>query len=292
MTMGNPTAPPTVHSPWPGLLRGTAASAICLVALLAMMVDLNLSPQALASGSSKLGRFMASMVPPSDGGDSIRILKSLAETFAMAVAGTALAIVAAVPLGLIGAKTVVSNGLLHFVFRRCLDIFRGVPALVWALIFISAFGLGPFAGVIALAFADIPNLAKLFAETLENCDRGPVEGARASGVSKILEIRFGLAPQVAPVMASQCLYYSRATSGTPRFWGSSAPGHWVRTGRADPDIRLRSGRLYRPALYGLRRSPRLCFATAPRTIGLSLPQIPYLSPRSCLVRHDGVTAAS
>ena len=125
----------------------------------------------------------------------------------MAVAGTALAIVAALPLGLLGAKTVVSNGLLHFLFRRCLDIFRGVPALVWALIFISAFGLGPFAGVVALAFADIPNLAKLFAETLENCDRGPVEGARASGVSKILEIRFGLVPQVAPVLASQCLYY-------------------------------------------------------------------------------------
>jgi phosphonate transport system permease protein len=201
------TAPPAVHSPWPGLIRGTFATAACLAALAAMMIDLKMAPETLLSGSSKLGRFIASMVPPSDGGDSLRILRSLAETFAMAVAGTALAIVAALPLGLLGAKTVVSNGLLHFLFRRCLDIFRGVPALVWALIFISAFGLGPFAGVVALAFADIPNLAKLFAETLENCDRGPVEGARASGVSKILEIRFGLVPQVAPVLASQCLFY-------------------------------------------------------------------------------------
>lgn len=207
MSPGNPTAQLAVHSPWPGLFRGALVTVVSLIALIAMMVDLNLSPEALASGSSKLWRFLGAMVPPSDGGDSIRILKSLAETFAMAVTGTALAIVAAVPLGLIGAKTVVSNELLHFIFRRCLDIFRGVPALVWALIFISAFGLGPFAGVIALTFADIPNLAKLFAETLENCDRGPVEGARASGVSKILEIRFGLAPQVAPVMASQCLYF-------------------------------------------------------------------------------------
>jgi len=196
-----------VHSPWPGLLRGMVVTTVCLVALVAMMIDVKLAPEILLTGFSKLGRFVASMVPPSDGGDSPRILRSLAETFAMAVAGTVLAIVAALPLGLLGAKTIISNGLLHFLFRRCLDVFRGVPALVWALIFISAFGLGPFAGVVALAFADIPNLAKLFAETLENCDRGPVEGARASGVSKFLEIRFGLVPQVAPVMASQCLYY-------------------------------------------------------------------------------------
>jgi phosphonate transport system permease protein len=194
-------------SPWPGLIgRGAVALAGC-VALWAMMADLKLEPEALFAGLSKLGRFLSAMVPPSDGGDSLRILRSLAETFAMAVAGTVLAVVAAVPLGLLGAKTIVHNSVAHFLFRRCLDIFRGVPALVWALIFISAFGLGPFAGVIALAFADIPNLAKLFAESLENCDPGPSEGARAAGVSKLMEIRFGLAPQVAPVMASQCLYF-------------------------------------------------------------------------------------
>jgi len=199
--------PPVAYSPWPGLIRGILAATAGVAVLVAMMIDLKMAPETLLSGTSKLGRFLSSMVPPSDGDDSPRVLRSLAETFAMAVSGTVLAIVAAVPLGLLGAKTVVRNGALHFIFRRCLDIFRGVPALVWALIFISAFGLGPFAGVVALACADIPNLAKLFAETLENCDRGPVEGTRASGVAKFLEIRFGLAPQVAPVMASQCLYY-------------------------------------------------------------------------------------
>lgn len=194
-------------SPWPGLIGRGILLLAGVVALWAMMADLKLAPDALFAGLSKLGRFLSAMVPPSDGGDSLRILRSLAETFAMAVAGTALAVVAAVPLGLLGAKTVVRNSIAHFLFRRCLDIFRGVPALVWALIFVSAFGLGPFAGVIALAVADVPNLAKLFAESLENCDPGPAEGARAAGVSKLMEVRFGLAPQVAPVMASQVLYF-------------------------------------------------------------------------------------
>ncbi|MDZ4052722.1 MAG: ABC transporter permease subunit, partial [Phenylobacterium sp.] len=111
------------------------------------------------------------------------------------------------PLGVIGAKTVVSNPALHFAFRRFLDIFRGVPALVWALILVSAFGLGPFAGVVALALADIPNLAKLFSEALENSDPKPIEGVRSAGASPLAVMRFGLAPQFAPVATSQTLFF-------------------------------------------------------------------------------------
>ncbi len=199
--------PVRAPSPVPGLVLRSLGALVGLGLLLAMMADLGLSPSALAGGFTKLGRFLAAMVPPSDGGDLPRILKSLAETFAMALAGTSLAVVYALPLGFLGAKTVVSNSVIHFLYRRVLDLFRGVPALVWALIFVAAFGLGPFGGVVALAVADIPSLSKLFAEALENCDRGPVEGARAAGASRLLEIRFALAPQVAPVMASQCLYY-------------------------------------------------------------------------------------
>jgi phosphonate transport system permease protein len=199
----------------PAVLRPSIAAKLArwglallgLALLVAMMHDLDLAPRALMTGFEKLGRFLGAMVPPSDGGDSLRILRALAETFAMAFAGTVLAAVAALPLGVIGAKTIVSNGALHFAFRRMLDMFRGVPALVWALIFVAAFGLGPFGGVLALAIADIPNLAKLFSEALENCDPKPGEGARSAGASPLLVIRYGLAPQVAPVIASQCLYF-------------------------------------------------------------------------------------
>ena len=97
--------------------------------------------------------------------------------------------------------------MLHFVFRRSLDWFRGVPSLVWALILVSAFGLGPFGGVIALALADIPSLAKLFSEAIENADEKPLDGVRAAGVSPLMALRYGLAPQVVPVMASQVLFF-------------------------------------------------------------------------------------
>ena len=169
-------APDVLRPAWWRRVRGLVFTAAALAALVAMAVDLQLAPGAFMSGFGKLGRFLGEMVPPSSGGQFVRILKALAETFAMAFAGTVIAALIALPLGVLGAKTVVSNGVLHFLFRRFLDIFRGVPALVWALILVSAFGLGPFAGVVALALADIPHLAKLFSESRENTDPHPRGG--------------------------------------------------------------------------------------------------------------------
>lgn len=178
-----------------------------LAAFVAMCVDLKLMPEALFNGFDKLGKFGAASWPPSDGGDLLRIVKALAETFAMAFAGTVMAALAATPLGIVGAKTVVAQPVLHFIFRRALDWLRGVPSLVWALILVSAFGLGPFGGVIALALADVPSLAKLFSEAIENTDEKPMDGVRSAGVPPLMVLRYGLAPQVVPVMASQCLFF-------------------------------------------------------------------------------------
>lgn len=178
-----------------------------LAALAMMAADVGFSPQRLMGGTAHLGRLIASMVPPSSGGQFAHILQALGETLAMAFVGTLLAAVIALPLGILGAKTVVSQPVVHFAFRRVLDLFRGVPALVWALILVSAFGLGPFAGVCALALAEIPHLAKLYAEAIENADLKPVDGVRSTGASPLGVIRFGFLPQVTPVIASQCLYY-------------------------------------------------------------------------------------
>lgn len=178
-----------------------------LTVLIAMANDLGLSPGAVVAGTGKLGTFLAAMAPPNAGGDPVRILRALAETFAMACAGTAVAAVVALPIGIAGAKSVVSQPAAHFALRRVLDVFRGVPALVWALIYVAAFGLGPFGGVLALATADIPSLAKLYAETIENCDDKPIEGLRAAGASPAQVLRFGLLPQAAPLVTSQTLFY-------------------------------------------------------------------------------------
>ena len=200
-------APHLLKPSWPQRLGHIAVLILATAALAGMVVDLQLSPTAIFAGVGKLGRFAHAAFPPSAGGQLPRILRAIAETFAMAFAGTVLAAVAAAPLGLIGAKTVVSQPVAHFLFRRALDWCRGVPALVWALILVSAFGLGPFGGVVALALADIPRLAKLFSEAIENGDERPMDGVRAAGVSPLMALRYGLAPQVAPVIASQCLFF-------------------------------------------------------------------------------------
>jgi phosphonate transport system permease protein len=199
-------APELVVRPLPARLMRGGAAALAFGAFGWLCASIGLTPATLFAGLDKLGVFLAAMVPPSAGGDPMRVINSLAMTFAMAFAGTALAVAAALPLGLAGAKTILAQPMAHFALRRVFDVFRGIPALVWALILVSAFGLGPFAGVLALALADIPQLAKQYAEAIENAETGPQDAVRAAGGGPLAAIRFGLAPQVAPVIASQSLF--------------------------------------------------------------------------------------
>lgn len=191
------------RGPLPGLLVTVAVTGV----LTLIAIDLQLAPDTLLTGFERLGRMIVTAFPPTPDGQLLRILRALGETFAMAFLGTVFAVLVAVPLGVLGAKTVVSQPVVHFLLRRGLDVFRGVPVLVWALVMVSLFGLGPFGGVIAIALADIPNLAKLFSETLEGCDPAPTEGVRAAGGSRLVVMRYGLAPQMIPAMTSQSLFY-------------------------------------------------------------------------------------
>lgn len=200
-------APRALRPSWPTRLGPPLLTLLGLAALVLMAMDVGFTPARLLTGTERMARILGSMFPPQSGGQIGRILKALAETMAMALVGTVLAALAALPLGIVGAKTVVPQPIVHFGFRRFLDFFRGVPVLVWALILVAVFGLGPFAGVVALAIADAPHLAKLFAEAIEGIDQKPIEGVRSTGAGPLKVIRFGLLPQVAPVMASQCLYY-------------------------------------------------------------------------------------
>ena len=124
----------------------------------------------------------------------------------MAFLGTFVAAVIALPLGFLGARNVLVNALAHFSIRRVFDGFRGVDQLIWALAFVRAVGLGPLAGVMAIAAADICVLAKLFAEAIENADPRQTEAVTAAGGTRLLAIRFGLLPQVLPVLLAQVLY--------------------------------------------------------------------------------------
>ena len=132
-------------------------------------------------------------------------------TIQIAIWGTSLAILAAVPLGLLAARNI-SPAFIQLPIRRVLDVIRSVPDLVLGTIFIVAVGLGPFAGVMALAINTGGVLAKLFSEAVESIDRGPVEGVRATGAAKLHEIVWGVIPQVAPLWTSYALYRFESNS--------------------------------------------------------------------------------
>jgi len=189
---------------------------LLLLLLIAGLWRMDASPERIINGLTKLGWLVALMWPPSAGGVLPELLMSLLESLAMAFLGTVLAVVVALPLALLGAGNVIGNVLLRFSVRRLYDGLRGVDTLIWALIFVAAVGMGPFAGILALAVPDIGTLSKLFSEALESADRRQVEAVRAAGANRVLAVRLGLIPQVAPVMLSQILYTleSNARSST------------------------------------------------------------------------------
>lgn len=165
------------------------------------------APMRLLEGLGKLGWLLVLMVPPSSGGVLRELLEALLATIAMAFLGTFAAALVSLPLAFLGAANVMPLRLLRLGLRRGWDGLRGVDTLVWALIFVSAIGLGPFAGVLAIAVPDTGALSKLFSEAIEAADRREVEAVRAAGGSRLQVVRFGILPQVAPVLLSQVLYF-------------------------------------------------------------------------------------
>ncbi len=144
--------------------------------------------------------------------DHREILRSMLETVAMAFLGTLLASLVALPLGFLGARNVISSGVFRFLTRRLFDVFRGLDQLIWALVFVRAMGLGPIAGILAIFVSDTGVLAKLYAEAIENADKGQVDGIRSTGAAGLMTLRLGVLPQVLPVMLSQALYQLESNS--------------------------------------------------------------------------------
>lgn len=203
------------------------ATPLILVAALAIfvfgLVDLDFSPSRLISGLSQLGWISMMMIPPDPGSSLPLYLKALGETLSIALLGTTLAALLALPVSLLAARNIVPN-ILRFPVRRFLDSIRGVDTLIWALVWINVVGLGPFAGVLAIAVSDFGAFGKLFSEAIEGADQKQVEGIRASGGSALHEIRFGLMPQVLPVIAGQVLYFIESNTRSATIIGIVGAG--------------------------------------------------------------------
>lgn len=208
-----------VFRPPPGARMSTVAVIVGAIALaIYTMWRLEFTFDRIGSGLVQLGYFVQLMVPPTHGGKLALYLGALAETLAIAFLGTLLGAVLALPAGVLAAKNVVANRILHFFIRRSLD------TLIWALIFVSAVGLGPFAGLLAIAASDFGAFGKLFSEAIENSDRRPVEGVIASGGGELHAVRFGVLPQVFPVMLSQVLYYIESNTRSATIIGIVGAG--------------------------------------------------------------------
>ena len=119
-------------------------------------------------------------------------------TICIALWGTVLAAAISIPLGLLGARNLSPHPVVYFVTRRIMDVLRAVNEFVFALMFVTAVGLGPFAGMLALGIHTGGVLAKLLSETIESIEPGQVEGVAATGARRLHVIAFGVVPQVMP----------------------------------------------------------------------------------------------
>jgi phosphonate transport system permease protein len=144
-------------------------------------------------------------------------------TIQIAMWGTTLAVLIAIPFGLACSRNV-SPIWLQQPMRLLMNLLRSIPDLVVGTLFIVAVGLGPFAGVMALALNTGGVLAKLFSEAVESIDKGPVEGVRATGANRMQEVVWGVIPQVGPLWTSYALYRFESNSRSATVLGLIGAG--------------------------------------------------------------------
>ena len=190
------------------------------VILSSKIVDINGSN--LLSGMPRLGDYISQILPSieinklflgsKDQGSIAywyfnlpKYLKLLFETFNMALLATIVGSALALFLSFLAAKNTSPNSLLFFTIRRMLEFFRGVPEIIFAILFVWVLGIGPLAGIIAMTLHTTGSLGKLFSEVHENSNNKPIEALKASGGNWLSEMKFGLLPQVLPNLISYAL---------------------------------------------------------------------------------------
>lgn len=177
---------------------------VAIAILIYAGVRSDLSFGELFEGSGNMSEYISRYFPP-DFSNWQLYLQDTIETIAMGLWGTLLAAILGVPLAILASDNLCPAWIV-FPVRRVLDAMRAINEVVFALIFVVAVGLGPFAGVLALFVHTAGILGKLFSEAIEAIEPGQVEGVRATGASKMQEIVFGVIPQVLPLWTSFTLY--------------------------------------------------------------------------------------
>lgn len=182
-----------------------------LIALLAASWrGADMRPLDLLRDGGNMAAYAAEFFPPNFSQWKLYV-SEMVVTLQIAVWGTALAVITAIPLSLLASSNIVPWWVNQPV-RRLLDSFRAINEMVFAMLFVVAVGLGPFAGVLALWIHTAGTLAKLFSEAVESIDPQPVEGIRSTGAGALHEIVYGVIPQVMPLWTSYTLYRFEASA--------------------------------------------------------------------------------
>lgn len=164
----------------------------------------DMRPMALVTDAANMGDFAAGFFPP-DFSQWRMFMDEMIITFQIAIWGTALSVISAIPFGIMSSENIVPWWVSQPT-RRLMDAARAINEMVFAMLFVVAVGLGPFAGVLALWVHTTGILAKLFSEAVEAIDPHPVEGVRATGATPLQEVIYGVIPQVLPLWISYSLY--------------------------------------------------------------------------------------
>jgi len=173
---------------------------------LAIALDgVQVSPSEFVRGLPALGRMLAQMFPP-DLSRLAAVGRALLETFQMALAGTAFGVVLSLPLAILATRSQSPHPLVYYATRGLISFARSVPDLIWALFFVIAVGLGPFAGMLALMIDCIGFCGRFFAEAMEEVDPGPQEALSSIGASRLGIVVSSVLPAAFPSLINTTLY--------------------------------------------------------------------------------------
>ena len=190
------------------------------ITLSSKIIDINSSN--LLNGIPRLGDYVSQILPSLETNNLFlsskdkgsiaywyfnlpKYLKLLFETFNMALLATIIGSTLALFFSFLAAKNTSPNSLVFFTIRRILEFFRGVPEIIFAILFVWVLGIGPLAGIIAMTLHTTGSLGKLFSEVHENSNNKPIDALKASGGNWLSEMKFGLLPQVLPNLISYVL---------------------------------------------------------------------------------------
>ena len=207
-----------------------AAWAVILGAIAWSAVETEVSLPRMIEGLPFMWDFLRRMVPP-DLSVLGNALRGAMETIQIAVVGTAVAALLALPMGFAAARNA-APAWLFYLARGLLNVFRAVDTLVYALFFVAAVGLGPFPGVLAVMVYTATVLAKLYSEAIEAIEPGPVEAVRAAGATTLQVLRWGVLPQLVPQFLSFTLYRFETNiraAAVLGFVGAGGIGFYIQT---------------------------------------------------------------